>query len=121
MVTRSSVDRSSCFQLSRSRLIFTLLPPFLHSGAAQCIFPYQHIERWAFDVELLFLGNRQHVPMTEVPVEWQEIDGSKVDMLADTLNMARDLIMIRLCYLFRLWTYVPGPAKRPVTKPSKSD
>lgn len=87
-------------------------------NAGLCIFPYQHIERWAFDVELLFLGNRQGVPMVEVPVEWEEVDGSKVDVLADTISMARDLIMIRLCYLFRVWTYTAGPGKRSVLKKS---
>jgi dolichyl-phosphate beta-glucosyltransferase len=82
------------------------------SGAALRIFPYQHIERWAFDVELLYLAVRQGVPMVEVPVEWEEVDGSKVDMLADTLNMARDIILIRLCYLIGLWKYTQGPAQK---------
>jgi hypothetical protein len=115
-------------------------------------------------VELLFLAVQQGVPVVEVPVQWQEIDGSKVrgvgvcklppsspvtaathwhprprrepsresqccsdsalwrpplspicfvvvavaqvDMIADTLNMARDLIVTRLCYLVGFWTFV---------------
>jgi dolichyl-phosphate beta-glucosyltransferase len=69
------------------------------------IFPYQHIERWAFDVELLYLATHQGVPLVEVPVQWEEVDGSKVDMLADTMSMARDLVLIKLCYTFGIWTY----------------
>ena len=36
--------------------------------AARCLFPNQHIERWAFDVELLYLAARQFVPLHEVGV-----------------------------------------------------
>ena len=39
----------------------------------------------------------------EVPVEWREIPGSKLSVLSSTLTMARDLLLIRLCYLLRVW------------------
>lgn len=32
-----------------------------------------HVERWAFDVECLYLAERQNIPMVEVPVTWQEV------------------------------------------------
>ncbi len=32
--------------------------------------------------------------MQEVPVNWNEIDGSKVDVIADTLQMARDIFVM---------------------------
>ena len=32
--------------------------------------PPQHIDRWAFDVELLYLAARKAIPMVEVPVTW---------------------------------------------------
>lgn len=44
----------------------------------------------------------------EVAVEWQEIDGSKVDVLSDTFQMARDLILIRLCYAVGIWEISPN-------------
>lgn len=31
--------------------------------AAQKLFPVQHIDRWAFDVELVFLAARFKIPM----------------------------------------------------------
>ena len=37
------------------------------------LFPVQHIERWAFDVELLHLAARLSIPVTEVAVEWTEM------------------------------------------------
>ena len=72
--------------------------------AARCLFPHQHIERWAFDVELLYLAARQFVPLYEVAVNWQEIDGSKLDVASDSIQMARDLLLIRFCYLTGLWS-----------------
>jgi len=32
-----------------------------------------HVERWAFDVECLYLAERQGIPMIEVPVTWHEV------------------------------------------------
>jgi len=41
--------------------------------ACAMIFPSMHVERWAFDVECLYLAERQGVPMVEVPVTWHEV------------------------------------------------
>jgi dolichyl-phosphate beta-glucosyltransferase len=38
---------------------------FFTRGAARRLFPSLHIERWAFDVELLFLASRVAVPVKE--------------------------------------------------------
>ena len=81
-------------------------------ATARRLFPVQHIDRWAFDVELIFLAARFRVPMVEVPVNWQEIDGSKLDVLTSTIQMARDIVAIRVCYMLGLWTDAP-PAQPP--------
>jgi dolichyl-phosphate beta-glucosyltransferase len=72
--------------------------------AAQRLFPSQHIERWAFDVELLYLANKQDIPIAEVGVAWQEISGSKVNLFSSIPQMARDILTIRLCYMFGVWS-----------------
>ena len=41
--------------------------------ACALIFPSMHVERWAFDVECLYLAERQEIPMVEVPVTWHEV------------------------------------------------
>jgi len=41
--------------------------------ACSMIFPSLHVERWAFDVECLYLADRQGIPMIEVPVTWHEV------------------------------------------------
>ena len=39
----------------------------------------------------------------QVAVNWHEVDGSKLNILDATLQMARDLILIRLCYVTGIW------------------
>lgn len=72
--------------------------------AAKLTFPSQHLERWAFDVELLFLAQEARVPIHEVPVQWAEIPGSKLSVLKATWNMARDIARMRYMYLTGAWT-----------------
>jgi dolichyl-phosphate beta-glucosyltransferase len=73
-------------------------------GAARALFETLHIERWAFDVELVYIAARKGVRMAEVPVQWKEVAGSKLDPTSASLQMARDLIVVRLAYLFGWWT-----------------
>ncbi|CAK9436439.1 uncharacterized protein LODBEIA_P09970 [Lodderomyces beijingensis] len=67
------------------------------------VFPHMHTERWIFDVEVLLLGEIQGVRMKEISVNWQEIDGSKVDLARDSIEMAIDLVVTRLAYLFGIY------------------
>lgn len=53
-----------------------------------------HVERWAFDVELLYMAEKLNIPVTEVAVNWQEIEGSKLTPLWSSIQMGRDLFMI---------------------------
>ncbi|KAI5948758.1 ALG5 [Candida theae] len=67
--------------------------------SVQRIFPHMHTERWIFDVEVLLLGQMQGMAMKEIAVNWQEIDGSKIDLARDSIEMAIDLVVTRLAYL----------------------
>jgi dolichyl-phosphate beta-glucosyltransferase len=53
--------------------------------AAKLIFPTQHLDRWAFDIELIFLCAANRIPIAEVPVTWQEIDGSHLNIVDASL------------------------------------
>jgi glycosyltransferase involved in cell wall biosynthesis len=73
---------------------------------AHQLFNTMHIERWAFDLELLFLAiNYYKTPVVEVPINWQEIDGSKVNVIDATLQILRDLARIRFNYTVGLWKH----------------
>lgn len=73
--------------------------------AARLVFPTQHLERWAFDIEVLLLCGAKHIPVVEVPVKWEEIDGSHLNIFDATLQMFRDMILIKLLYSLRAWSY----------------
>eukprot|EP00920_Eleutheroschizon_duboscqi_P025028 GHVT01061889.1.p1 GENE.GHVT01061889.1~~GHVT01061889.1.p1 ORF type:complete len:372 (-),score=31.45 GHVT01061889.1:631-1746(-) len=72
--------------------------------AALLIFPNLHLRRWAFDIEVVYLARRFAIAIREVPVNWQEIPGSKLRVLEASLQMARDMVLLRGLYFFNLWT-----------------
>jgi len=74
--------------------------------AARDLFTNMNIERWAFDVELFVIANILSFPAVEVAVNWEEIDGSKLVPIVSWLEMAKDLLMIRMRYLIGAWVVV---------------
>ena len=38
--------------------------------SAKLIFPTQHLERWAFDIELLYLCGVKRIPVKEIGIVW---------------------------------------------------
>ncbi|KAG9307495.1 hypothetical protein G9A89_017325 [Geosiphon pyriformis] len=70
---------------------------------AQRVFHCMHVERWIFDIELLLIAQYFKTPIIEVPVSWHEVEGSKVSLMKDSIQMALDLLKIRLNYFFRIW------------------
>ncbi|KAM6178904.1 dolichyl-phosphate beta-glucosyltransferase [Rhynchocyon petersi] len=71
--------------------------------AASWTFSSLHIERWAFDVELLYIAQFFKIPVAEVAVNWTEIEGSKLVPFWSWLQMGKDLLFIRLRYLTGAW------------------
>ncbi|KAI8360830.1 nucleotide-diphospho-sugar transferase [Blakeslea trispora] len=72
--------------------------------SAQTIFPNMHVERWIFDIECLMIAQLQEMPIAEVQVTWHEIDGSKVNLMVDSIKMAIDLLLIRMNYVLGFWS-----------------
>ena len=75
----------------------------LTRSAALKTFPSLHIERWAFDVELLKIAEMTGIPLAEVPVRWTEIEGSKLDPISASIQMFKDLFFLWLRYALRIW------------------
>ncbi len=75
---------------------------FTREAAVLC-FHNLHVERWAFDVELLYIAHRFHIPVAEVAVNWQEIEGSKIVPVFSWLQMAWDLFIIWFRYFLGAW------------------
>uniref|UniRef100_A0ACB8ESV6 Uncharacterized protein n=1 Tax=Sphaerodactylus townsendi TaxID=933632 RepID=A0ACB8ESV6_9SAUR len=55
--------------------------------AASRMFSTLHIERWAFDVELLYIAQHCKIPIEEVAVNWTEIEEVVSKYIADTLKL----------------------------------
>lgn len=53
------------------------------------------IDRFGFDVEFLFVANRHGLRMAEIPVRWNNVEGSKVSVVRDTRRMFSELNQIR--------------------------
>jgi dolichyl-phosphate beta-glucosyltransferase len=63
--------------------------------AAQSIFPLQHIERWGFDPEILFIARKFGLKVDEVPVQWAHSEGTRLHPLRDGIRMFLELLKIR--------------------------
>jgi dolichyl-phosphate beta-glucosyltransferase len=63
--------------------------------AVDTLFTRQRIERWGFDVELLFLAQKFRLKIVEVPVEWAHDDRSKINPLLDGIKMFGEMLSIR--------------------------
>jgi glycosyltransferase involved in cell wall biosynthesis len=53
------------------------------------------IDRFGFDVELLYLAYRAGLKLKEVPVRWDHNEGSKVNLVSDSVTMLNEIGLIR--------------------------
>ena len=55
------------------------------------------IDRFAFDVDLLYLARRLNLPRSaEVPIHWRDVDGSAVRPVVDPFLMVLDVLRMRI-------------------------
>lgn len=62
---------------------------------ARQLFALSKVDRFMFDVEILFLAERAGLTIREIPVTWADRPGSKVRFVEGVVNMFRDLWRIR--------------------------
>jgi dolichyl-phosphate beta-glucosyltransferase len=65
------------------------------ADAAHDLFSRMRMSGFSFDVEVLLMAQRQGYKVVEVPVNWTHQPGSRVNIVTDSLRMARDLFIIR--------------------------
>ena len=53
----------------------------------------------------MYTAERHGCGIAEVPVHWQEIDGSKLTPLTAALQMARDLFLFRSYFVFGVYKF----------------
>jgi len=74
-----------------------------HRETCRQIFLAQRVERFAFDVEILFLAKRKGLIISELPVHWVNSPLSKVHLVRDSARMLLDIFMVRWWYLLRYY------------------
>ena len=84
------------------------------------IVPYMHAEGWIFDIEMLMLaesapatpvlasdgsviGTSYGIKVAEVPIAWHEVDGSKMNLVQDSIKMAIGLFVLRASWMMGVY------------------
>jgi dolichyl-phosphate beta-glucosyltransferase len=62
---------------------------------ARQLFAHSRVDRFMFDVEILYLAEQAGLKIVEFPVAWADMPGSKVRFVEGVVNMFRDLWRIR--------------------------
>jgi dolichyl-phosphate beta-glucosyltransferase len=70
--------------------------------SARLLFSNLRLQRWCFDVELVYLAHCFKIPVVEENVNWDEIPGTKIQWWAP-LSMARDLLLVKVAYCSGAW------------------
>ena len=65
-------------------------------NAAEFIFPRQKIEGFCFDVEILYIAQKNGFKVHEVPITWRNSPDTRVGALSDSSQMFLDLLRIRI-------------------------
>ncbi|OAA48361.1 Glycosyl transferase, family 2 [Metarhizium rileyi] len=84
------------------------------------IIPYMHTEGWIFDIEMLmlaesapaaplrgrdgsFIGTSPGIKVAEVPIQWHEVGGSKLNVIQDSIRMAIGLAVLRASWMMGVY------------------
>lgn len=51
------------------------------------------------------------IPVVEVPIAWNEVAGSKLSIVSDSLGMLKDLLVLRANFALGRWTVNPEKIK----------
>lgn len=65
------------------------------------LFSRSYINGFGFDIEILYLAHRMGYRIKEMPVSWSHVNGSKVNLILDSLKMFINIMQVRN------WHYTP--------------
>jgi len=63
---------------------------------AHDLFSIARLDRYAFDVEILYLAKEKGYQIAEVPINWTNVEGSKINLVTDPMNMLAEIAKIFL-------------------------
>jgi dolichyl-phosphate beta-glucosyltransferase len=65
------------------------------ASCVPALFGPLHLEGYGFDLEVLYLAQKNNMPIKEIAVNWSHVDGSKVNLFKDSLRMFGNIIQIK--------------------------
>jgi len=87
-----------------NRLVQSLLLPGIYDtqcgfklfkrSVAHDIFKVARVDGYAFDVEVLYLAKLSNYTIEEVPINWNNVEGSKVNVFVDSVKMFFEVLHI---------------------------
>jgi dolichyl-phosphate beta-glucosyltransferase len=69
-------------------------------NCANNVFPFQNINRFGFDIEILFISTIKWYKIKEVPVTWHDISWSRLNPIKDSIKTLFELLYIKINYWF---------------------
>jgi dolichyl-phosphate beta-glucosyltransferase len=63
---------------------------------AHDLFPYQTMDGFGFDVEVLFIAHKRGYRIVEVPIDWYYMTNSRVSPVGDSMRMLREILQVRI-------------------------
>ena len=67
-----------------------------HASVVNDLFQKQTIDGFGFDVEVLYVAQKRHYKIIEIPIHWYYQTESKVHPIKDTIRMVRDMLAVRI-------------------------
>jgi hypothetical protein len=68
---------------------------FFETGAARQLFEQSTAVGFAFDVEILALALMAGYPITELPAQWEHVEGSQLSVSRDATKVLKELLAMR--------------------------
>ncbi|RMG43435.1 MAG: glycosyltransferase family 2 protein [Candidatus Dadabacteria bacterium] len=65
---------------------------------ARILFEHQTSDGFSFDVEILYLARKAGFKIAEIPVNWENVPGSKVNLLLDAFKMFLDIVKFKFIH-----------------------
>jgi dolichyl-phosphate beta-glucosyltransferase len=103
----TSIHRRALGRMFNTCVNFILLPSIADTQcgfkmfkrkAAMFLFKRQRADRFSFDVELLYMAHKAGLAVKEVPINWRNVPGSKVNLVVDSLCMFRDVFRFKVIH-----------------------
>lgn len=90
-------------------------------SACRPIIEAARIDRFGFDVELLYVAHMAGLRLEEIPVRWDHNDGSKISVMRDSLRMFNEVRDIRRAAKRGVYTQAVKSAQEAVSAASREE